>query len=343
MVKIKPSDIGYSQDSISCVFTGRHYGKKIGETLDELVDGDISVDIIPTISVIFKNGKWFTCDNRRLWVLKHFELLGGCTEIFVTETNYIDYRKFTTHNGGTYVRVRGDPGGTWYYKYTRNPGQFKNYLLNRNITTFNKPYGSSRASISGVIKSNVKTSFPLKVQNDWRYDNQRTNTRQLQNTLKAAYGFQQQPLHRYHMDKYTDKKIAKSTSVTGKTIVNNSPSSQVSLVNSSRPIKQAPILTSSDSSVTNNYVVPNEITISIPTNRNDEPLSSLPILSIITQDDEPLTSLPILSIIKEDDAIEKNTDASISSPACTVESLVPEIKSTIVAETKHNKSCCIIL
>ncbi|KAL3871099.1 hypothetical protein ACJMK2_039118 [Sinanodonta woodiana] len=155
MLLIKPSDIRYSRDSIRCIFTGKHHGTKIGKTLDGLVDGDISVDTIPCISVTMKNGKWFTHDNRRLWVLKYFELLGGCTCVSVTQKSCLEGRKFTTYNEGTNIKVRGDPGGIWYHKYNENPAIYKNYLQNQNINAHNKSSAPTHARI-------ISDEVPLK-------------------------------------------------------------------------------------------------------------------------------------------------------------------------------------
>ena len=54
-----------------------------------------------------KRGKWFTADNRRLWVFRDLERLGKCTTIPVRIIINIPVGKFTTKNGGTSVRVRG--------------------------------------------------------------------------------------------------------------------------------------------------------------------------------------------------------------------------------------------
>jgi hypothetical protein len=80
VINLAPSEIRYSQDSISNSFgdSTHHAGQYIGETLDEIVRDPDTVDLIPNISV-FKKGvkkKWFTSDNRRLWVFKKAEKLG---------------------------------------------------------------------------------------------------------------------------------------------------------------------------------------------------------------------------------------------------------------------------
>ena len=112
--KLAPSVIRFSQDSISNTFCDNtyHAGQYIGETLDEIVRDPYTVDVIPNISVFNKDGKWFTSDNRRLWVFKKAEELGILSSIYVYVTFEIDYYKFTTTSNGRCIRVRrNNPGG----------------------------------------------------------------------------------------------------------------------------------------------------------------------------------------------------------------------------------------
>ncbi|XP_045213498.2 uncharacterized protein LOC123564191 [Mercenaria mercenaria] len=113
---IEPSDIYYSQDSISKYFDRRslHGTQTIGQTLDQVIIGYCSVSSIPTISVvrIREHGdKWFSLDNRRLWVFKQLERLGYLDTVEV-RCEVFDYyrhgRKITTNNGGISIRIRGD-------------------------------------------------------------------------------------------------------------------------------------------------------------------------------------------------------------------------------------------
>lgn len=110
---LRPLEICFSQDSIGSTF-GRctsHPYRPIGKTLDDILTGKINVNSIPNISVCNRNGKWFTADNRRLWVFQEAEKRGKFSEIYVQETSYINYNKFTTINNGESVDVRGNPGG----------------------------------------------------------------------------------------------------------------------------------------------------------------------------------------------------------------------------------------
>ena len=90
---LAPSQIRYSQDSISNTFGDNtdHAGQYIGETLDEIVRDPSEVDFIPNISVFNIGVKWYTLDNRRLWVFKRAEELGILSSIEVYVTS--EYKK----------------------------------------------------------------------------------------------------------------------------------------------------------------------------------------------------------------------------------------------------------
>ncbi|XP_045206644.1 uncharacterized protein LOC123558865 [Mercenaria mercenaria] len=110
-LQLWPSEINYSQDSISCHFSNY---KLIGETLDDLCESRLSVSDIVPISVKKINGRWVTWDNRRLWVFRHLERLGKCKKIPVNNMAYIPESHMTSKCGGRDVEVRGDPGGRWH-------------------------------------------------------------------------------------------------------------------------------------------------------------------------------------------------------------------------------------
>ena len=118
MMRLKPSDILFSQESVNNFFDkrSRHSGILIGETLDDICEGRCTVDDIPTIRVMNRNGKWVTSDNRRLWVFRELERLGRCDDIPVIETYYIPPEKLNSVNGGLSVRVRRYAGGHWHNK-----------------------------------------------------------------------------------------------------------------------------------------------------------------------------------------------------------------------------------
>ncbi|XP_069124896.1 uncharacterized protein [Argopecten irradians] len=142
-MRLRPSEIRFSQDSINNVFDKRslHAYRRIGETLDDLLRGRCSISQIPTITVVQRNGVWYTTDNRRLWVFRKLEELGKCTTISVYQGYSIPSEKFTTRNSGRSIIVRRDAGGSYWRTYR---------------------YGSSRpSSVSASGYSKSKQTFWL--------------------------------------------------------------------------------------------------------------------------------------------------------------------------------------
>ncbi|KAL4230016.1 hypothetical protein ACF0H5_010403 [Mactra antiquata] len=115
-MRLRPSEIRYSQCSINNTFTG---GDLIGEVLDDLCVGNLQKRSFPLIEVTKINRNWFTSDNRRLWVFRKLEELGRCGRIPVKVVNGIPPHKMSTKNNGIDVKVRGYPGGTWIRKLER--------------------------------------------------------------------------------------------------------------------------------------------------------------------------------------------------------------------------------
>ena len=104
-MRLKPSEIFYSQDSISKKFNN---GKTIYSTLDECRDNSFKVALIPNIRVCQKNERWYTLDNRRLWVFKRLEEERRITDIEVdtVSSSLLTAKKFSTKNGGVSVKIR---------------------------------------------------------------------------------------------------------------------------------------------------------------------------------------------------------------------------------------------
>lgn len=138
-MRLAPSEIRYSQDSIRNKFTQYpHQDIYIGQTLDDLLLGDIRVRDIRTIRVMEKRERWYSADNRRLWVFKKLEKLGKCDEIKVVEIYSIPDEKFTTENRGRSVDIRGDPGG-YYWKR-----KIKSLIQKRSVSRLELPRLPSR-------------------------------------------------------------------------------------------------------------------------------------------------------------------------------------------------------
>ena len=114
VIKLAPSEIRFSQDSISNSFgdSTHHAGQYTGETLDEIVRNPDTADLIPNISVFTIDGTWITSDNRRLWIFQKAEELGIVRSIDVCVKHGINCAKFATRSGGRNIHVRGNnPGG----------------------------------------------------------------------------------------------------------------------------------------------------------------------------------------------------------------------------------------
>eukprot|EP01084_Bolivina_argentea_P101795 182435_1 len=71
---LSPRNICYTQQSIRATWSdkSRHKGKTIKWTLDQLQKRIITVDNIPKIKLVYHNEKFYSLDNRRLWVFKQF-------------------------------------------------------------------------------------------------------------------------------------------------------------------------------------------------------------------------------------------------------------------------------
>lgn len=117
---ILPSEIRFSQNSISNRFSDALGKEYIGKVLDKICNGD-SVFLGKLIDNL-KIGKWyqpgfeclwFTVNNRSLWVLKELELLGRLSDRLhvAVDPRGIDPQRFTTQNRGQYVIVRTYPVG----------------------------------------------------------------------------------------------------------------------------------------------------------------------------------------------------------------------------------------
>lgn len=108
-IKLRPSEIRYSQSSISKQFSD---GTDIGQLLDDIYFGRCFASAIPQIEISKLKGKWVSADNRRLWVFKQLEILGKIDFINVKVSRKIYSGKLTSENGGKNVEIRGEnPGG----------------------------------------------------------------------------------------------------------------------------------------------------------------------------------------------------------------------------------------
>ena len=100
---IDPAAVRFSQNSISRNFSS---GGAIEDLAAGLRNGSVNPANIPPVRLVEREGNLFTLDNRRLWSFQQAE-----TPVpfrMATPQEIADEAwKFTTQNGGTSIRVRG--------------------------------------------------------------------------------------------------------------------------------------------------------------------------------------------------------------------------------------------
>ena len=150
-----------------------------------------SVSNIPTISVVQKNGKWFTADNRRLWVFRQLERLGKCDKVFVQKGYHIPESKLTTENGGLTVQLRGSPGGYWHRKASATKQRTNTSISSsHNIYRLNTPVKSTQNVVTKTYQSSSYNKQPASgphnseftAPTDMGINDYRRTTRQQRNT-----------------------------------------------------------------------------------------------------------------------------------------------------------------
>ncbi|XP_060599674.1 uncharacterized protein LOC132753251 [Ruditapes philippinarum] len=165
-IKFRPSEIRYSQSSISKQFSD---GTDIGQLLDDIYFGRCFASDIPQIEILNLKGKWVSADNRRLWVFKQLEILGKIDFINVKVSRKIYSRKLTSENGGNNVEIRGE-----------NPGG-KLYLLINNVKTEKIEDGLNEKCIVSAIESSQKRKRSAKI-NKKEQQNTDSNQNELVNS-----------------------------------------------------------------------------------------------------------------------------------------------------------------
>ncbi|KNC71761.1 hypothetical protein SARC_15695, partial [Sphaeroforma arctica JP610] len=72
---IDPMEVRFTHSKISPTFS---CGRKLEDTLAELVDESLRVSQLPKITVLYdKEGYMYSMNNRRLWTLKNLREKGG--------------------------------------------------------------------------------------------------------------------------------------------------------------------------------------------------------------------------------------------------------------------------
>lgn len=108
-MELRPSEIRFKQDSIKREFQN---GKGVNDTALLLCTGSMSPNEFPSISVSKKDNKYYSFDNRRLYVFRVAEYHGAISHIKVRiAPSYrarFDDETFTTTDDGREVKVRYD-------------------------------------------------------------------------------------------------------------------------------------------------------------------------------------------------------------------------------------------
>jgi len=106
-----PSDIRFTHNSISDEF-GRGCCRSLAETFQDLLYGDIDIDDLEQITVVYYDyAYWVVSGNRRLYIYQKLEEVGRLTTVPVTvkPINFYKFNKMkTTNNEGMSVRIRSD-------------------------------------------------------------------------------------------------------------------------------------------------------------------------------------------------------------------------------------------
>jgi len=101
--RLRLEEIFYTQDSIKRSFQD---GRTLTQMMCELMSDQKTLMQIPRITVVRHEGRWFSVDNRRLWVFNQVFPGSKSIPVYHGMQDNRFWNKFTTINGGRAVRVR---------------------------------------------------------------------------------------------------------------------------------------------------------------------------------------------------------------------------------------------
>ncbi|CAC5411289.1 unnamed protein product [Mytilus coruscus] len=121
-IQLQPSEMYFSQEYISNTFQG---GGLIGELLDNLMNGNTRIEFIRKMRVTRRGNRYFSLDNRRLWVYRYYQKLYQnkypyfFLRVPVELWDWVDVqneKKFNSMNGGVTVKIYNNrnPGGVYH-------------------------------------------------------------------------------------------------------------------------------------------------------------------------------------------------------------------------------------
>lgn len=104
IIQLSPSEIRYSQDSIKSTFQD---GTQLSTVIDNIIYGNKSLSSIPRIEVYQRNEKYYSSDNRRLYVFKEVQKRKWShlkIEVSLKKGSFVP--KLTTENDGESITFR---------------------------------------------------------------------------------------------------------------------------------------------------------------------------------------------------------------------------------------------
>lgn len=89
VVLLKPSEIRFTKNLLASKFDN---GIPLVETFTQIKNGEILLEDIPLIEVVFypEKWEWYTLNNRRLWVLQELEKIGKCRFVKTKRVEYVE-------------------------------------------------------------------------------------------------------------------------------------------------------------------------------------------------------------------------------------------------------------
>lgn len=108
-----PSEIRFSSHSISNKFDD---GRDVNEVAENLCNGQVNVGDIPIIQLVRRDKKYYSLDNRRLYVFRIGQIRKRVGKIpaLIFDEDLLHPDKHTTRNDGKQVCVEGDETLTHY-------------------------------------------------------------------------------------------------------------------------------------------------------------------------------------------------------------------------------------
>lgn len=108
-----PSEIRFSSDSIPSKFDD---GRDVNEVAENVCNGQVSIGDIPIIQLVRRDQKYYSLDNRRLYVFRVGQIRKrvGKIPVLIFEEDRLHPDKHTTKNDGRHVMVENEEALSHY-------------------------------------------------------------------------------------------------------------------------------------------------------------------------------------------------------------------------------------